>query len=914
MKTSKFIQKGKLSLFIELPDDELFFSEGLVDFIAYLGVLSSEATLNIFEEQKQENKLQLIPSTETTVSEEGNKIKIYYRSISELDQLFRDWIKNKPLNDLNEKSEVTYSQLEHLWTFHGTGDKLEAHPKQHLSFSFQINVKKSKELLKSICYIVLRLSLYSTSFEAPIIHNKKANVLFKIEESENEKFILQSNNTFLLESKHPDKILNHIAQVKHVSEGGIWGAWNHKLFEKPKIEKVLHKTWSSPSEANRLLNRLKKMEGDVEVFITANKEQRENFQQRIKNECEKVNNVKVYSAFKSGFYWLLEEVAPLYTKVENINIYCKNGAQLGNLELANRWVMELYPVDEMLAQRFQIDKEAIQFHLVDEQDEIYKVVINDDDCYTFSPLIDTFYYVDGKQQVSPITAGIRSNEGQWIIDTDRKSFYQYLLHDIMPEIEKLIEQSKGDGITSPLFEKLEIVYEGAGIEEELPVKNELNSSLEALYEDLYFNLLDYFKILGRKKVGKLYTSPGGIIPKMYLSEDIYKNVTGEISLFVKTDVQKETMLKSITFNEKGQMNQFHFSNNKTFHVSQIENVSIPEHLKQLESPISKVVYVNHSYLRRSIFAVECAKRHEQSFISGIKKSNEKHTVIIETGHHANEVSSIPAAEKLIKKLQNEYSNYLNKMNVIIILNANPDGEALLRQLTKDHPKWKHHAARFNAVGLEFAHLKFHKTEFGEADVLPNLLKKWVPDVVIDNHGIPAHEWVQPFAGYNTPPLFPVSYNVPSAKIYGIGRYLNTPFSHLHKENLQLIANQLNETFRDTIFAEENKYWRERFMKYGTQFVPEKYPIEGKDNINFYSELTVTPEYPTVTIFRYPSWVAADIISEVADEVVYDEELESCIEAQYLFNKSILQLVLESPINYKNDYEKERPIRLRGKRN
>lgn len=62
------------------------------------------------------------------------------------------------------------------------------------------------------------------------------------------------------------------------------------------------------------------------------------------------------------------------------------------------------------------------------------------------------------------------------------------------------------------------------------------------------------------------------------------------------------------------------------------------------------------------------------------------------------------------------------MNVIIIPLANPDGYEIMECLTKEHPKWKHHAARFNAVGLEFAHVKFRKSVFGEANVLPLILK------------------------------------------------------------------------------------------------------------------------------------------------------------------------------------------------
>lgn len=119
----------------------------------------------------------------------------------------------------------------------------------------------------------------------------------------------------------------------------------------------------------------------------------------------------------------------------------------------------------------------------------------------------------------------------------------------------------------------------------------------------------------------------------------------------------------------------------------------------------------------------------------------------------------------------------------------------MESLTKEHPKWKHHAARFNAVGLEFAYVKFQESVFGEANVLPLILKKWAPDIVIDDHGIPAREWVQPFAGYACPPIFPVSYTLPSAKIYGIGRYADYDTREVQATNLERVAEKVNMILR-----------------------------------------------------------------------------------------------------------------------
>jgi len=78
-------------------------------------------------------------------------------------------------------------------------------------------------------------------------------------------------------------------------------------------------------------------------------------------------------------------------------------------------------------------------------------------------------------------------------------------------------------------------------------------------------------------------------------------------------------------------------------------------------------------------------------------------------------------------------------------------------------------------------------------------------------------------------------------------------------------------------------------------------------------MEVTPTYSSVSILRYPQWVALDIISEVADEIVYGEELLSCMAAHQLFNQAILEAALATPLNKQKQsgrYIKKRPIEIR----
>lgn len=329
-------------------------------------------------------------------------------------------------------------------------------------------------------------------------------------------------------------------------------------------------------------------------------------------------------------------------------------------------------------------------------------------------------------------------------------------------------------------------------------------------------------------------------------------------------------------------------------------------------PEVKINTADLSYKGNLIPFIEVTEPITSDYFSGLKKSNDKHTIVFEAGHHPNEVSSTPAILELVEDVIRQHPEILKKINMIVIPLANPDGYELMKILTQEHPKWKHHAARYNAVGLEFAHVKFQKSVFGEANVLPMILKKWAPDIVLDDHGIPAREWVQPFAGYACPPIFPVSYTLPSAKIYGIGRYADSGTREIQAKNLEHVAEKVNAIFEDTTFAEENTYWRHRYYKYGTKWEPQKYPIEEMGNINFHRGMEVTPTYSSVSILRYPQWVALDIISEVADEIVYDEELNSCIQAHKLFNQAIIEAAVSTPVNKQNQNGriiKQRPIEI-----
>lgn len=250
------------------------------------------------------------------------------------------------------------------------------------------------------------------------------------------------------------------------------------------------------------------------------------------------------------------------------------------------------------------------------------------------------------------------------------------------------------------------------------------------------------------------------------------------------------------------------------------------------------------------------------------------------------MSSVPALYELMKSIDQET---LKAITIVAIPGSNPDGTALHQQLIKEHPEWKHHAARFNAVGLEFNHVRFQDSVFGEAMSVPALINRWLPDVYLDNHGIPAHEWIQPFAGYNSPPRFPVSYWLPNAMMYGIGKDVVDCEEHRLILDKATVWSAKAIGKNDRLYN-KNKQWQSRIKRYAYPHVAKKFPLPTVHHMIFNRWQEKEDSDSTHYIYRYPELCSLEIVTEAADETVYGDWLDDCVNGQRLFNESIIEMV------------------------
>jgi len=164
-----------------------------------------------------------------------------------------------------------------------------------------------------------------------------------------------------------------------------------------------------------------------------------------------------------------------------------------------------------------------------------------------------------------------------------------------------------------------------------------------------------------------------------------------------------------------------------------------------------VYYLTNSFLGNRVWAADFLPPHDAKYISQAKLNALKPTLFVSGREHANEVSSTSHILKLGELLVTDsaYRAMLDKVNVVLHPVANPDGTALAYARQLVNPDHMLHAGRPGALGSD-------ATSGGNSDdpIYPEsqarrmIREAWLPDIYLNPHGYPSHEWVQYFAGYS----------------------------------------------------------------------------------------------------------------------------------------------------------------------
>lgn len=167
-------------------------------------------------------------------------------------------------------------------------------------------------------------------------------------------------------------------------------------------------------------------------------------------------------------------------------------------------------------------------------------------------------------------------------------------------------------------------------------------------------------------------------------------------------------------------------------------------------PEARAYRAGVSYLGREVWAMDLTTPIRSSHWSQAKATTLKPTAIYSGRQHANEVSSTSHLLTLATKVLTEpaFRAKLDKVNVVIHPITNPDGTDIAHELWKISPAFMMHAGYLGSLGVDVTSAQWEADAvYPESRVRADLWRTWLPDLFLNPHGYPSHEWVQPFSEY-----------------------------------------------------------------------------------------------------------------------------------------------------------------------
>ena len=426
---------------------------------------------------------------------------------------------------------------------------------------------------------------------------------------------------------------------------------------------------------------------NFEAWTFDDRESREQAERELK---EKGVDARIRSAYK-----------PLVNAfIEEINLHDVDAIEIGypvhpNAS-ENRFRLEAYPLAAMVGDR------EISFAARADSDFHYDVLLKTKAGgeRRLKVLVPNRVHIDaaGETSVSPT--------GWFMRDGDPTG------ERLATDYERLFEETINAvthfdwDASEPYFEELNIRVALPATDETLPVGDEVMSLREALHEDFYFSLLEFFQKKSGRPLGDRGLKPGQIVPQI-------RHSLGEIC--AKVEMQP---LSSRYWDGPEQP---------------IETATEPLAVQQIEAELNKIGGEPFEAATRSGRTVRA--RYVKGSDAG---------VMISGGQHANETTGGAGALRAARRLAG-----VEGAHFTISPLENPDGYALHQRLRQDSPRHMYHAARYTALGddLEYRTEEtagpylFEKTIRFQAERLSGAR------LHVNLHGYPAHEWTRPLSGY-----------------------------------------------------------------------------------------------------------------------------------------------------------------------
>ncbi len=331
-----------------------------------------------------------------------------------------------------------------------------------------------------------------------------------------------------------------------------------------------------------------------------------------------------------------------------------------------------------------------------------------------------------------------------------------------------------------------------------------------------------------------------------------------------------------------------------------------------EFEAASVYRLGESYLGRDIWAMDLMSPVEATHWSQAKVSTTKPTVVYSARQHANEVSSTSHVLKFAERLltDDELRPALRKVNVVIHPITNPDGAQLaydLHQITPDHML---HAGYLGSLGVDVTAAQWEDDPvYPESAVRRRLWRTWLPDIFLNPHGYPSHEWVQLFSEYAGWVRNRVTR---SRDWWGMRGWFMPGFSYLddpkyprHKDAAfrirELITSHINA---DPEVQALNRRAYARYQRYGFDHDPENFKLDFTDDVLIYTAIRGAAADARGRDFmvRHPKITIWTGTTEAPDETAYGDWLQLVASAGLQWDIAILRYLLEGDHTVERDGE------------
>ena len=318
-------------------------------------------------------------------------------------------------------------------------------------------------------------------------------------------------------------------------------------------------------------------------------------------------------------------------------------------------------------------------------------------------------------------------------------------------------------------------------------------------------------------------------------------------------------------------------------------------------PEATVYKVGESYLGKDVWAMDVMPPVTATHWSQAKQTTLKPTVVYSARQHANEVSSTSHTLKLAELLLTdpEYREKLKKVNVVFHPITNPDGAQLAYDLQKITPDYMLHAGYLGSLGVDVVANQWDADAlYPESGIRPKIWRTWLPDIFLNPHGYPSHEWVQLFSEYAAW----VRTRAVETRDYWTMRgwwmpgfaWLDDPKYPRHKAEQMKLLQMITEYAKEapgTVALNERAY--DRYKRYSFDFDQKNFKLDFTNGVLIYKSIKGARANPQSPDFmtRNPNVTVWDGSTEAPDETARGDWMKLVATAGLQWDKAVLDYLV-----------------------